>query len=140
MSIKRFHSLIKTENKAFRYLIKAFWEYYQKFCIRSKSRKIYRLKGIRYRCKRGCYTYSNFTGRWIGMLNIKPIQWLWVIKFFELELSTRKIAREVGISYPTALRATNIIRESILTQSKDGQRLLKSEIEADWIEKALFGL
>jgi len=47
-----------------------------------------------------------------------------------LELSTRRITKEVGISYPTVLRATTIIRQAILAH-KGENRLLKGEIEAD---------
>jgi hypothetical protein len=42
-------------------------------------------------------------------LNISFKKWLWIIKFFELEVSARKIAQQVGLSYPTVLKAVTII-------------------------------
>lgn len=130
MLISQFHRRIKTENKARRFLIKACWKFNQKFCIRCKTRKIYKIPGLRYRCKRCGYKFSDFTGRWISGLKISPLNWLWIIKLFELELSTRRITKEVGISYPTALRATTIIRQAILANQGE-EKLLKGEIEAD---------
>jgi transposase len=54
---------------------------------------------------------------------------------FELEASVRRAAREVGISYPTALKGFHTIRTPILAQDKDSH-LLKGEVEAD---EAYFG-
>ncbi|OHB50901.1 MAG: transposase, partial [Planctomycetes bacterium GWF2_40_8] len=61
------------------------------------------------------------------------------IKLFELETSSRRIASppvpiragEIKLSYPTALKATNLIRQAIATESKDYEFLLKGEVEAD---------
>lgn len=130
MLISQFHRRIKTENKARRFLIRTCWKNHQKFCIRCKSRNVYKIPGKRYRCKRCGYKFSDFTGRWISKLKIESLKWLWIIKLFELELSTRRIAKEAGISYPAALRATTIIRQSILASCKE-EELLKGEIEAD---------
>jgi transposase len=54
-----------------------------------------------------------------------------LIKLFELEVSSHRIAKELRISYPTALRATSLIRQAILSKSKDYELLLKGEVEAD---------
>jgi len=55
---------------------------------------------------------------------------------FELDISSRRIADEIGISYPTALKGTNLIRQAILLETKDYQLLLQGEVEAD---EAYFG-
>jgi transposase len=55
---------------------------------------------------------------------------LWIIKFFEVELSTRKIAQQVGLSYPTVLKAITILRWAILAQL-DQELLMNGEIELD---------
>ena len=75
--------------------------------------------------------FNLFTNRWYGRLNITASQWLWLIKLFELETSSRRIASEIKLSYPTALKATNLIRQAIATESKDYEFLLKGEVEAD---------
>lgn len=109
------------ENRARSYLVKKIWQQKKRFCVRCRSSKIYRLAEKRYRCA-GCgYTFQDFTGRWIGRLNLKARQWLWILKLFELEVSTRRIAAEAGISYPTALKAIQLIRCAIAqSTSKPG--------------------
>lgn len=71
----------------------------------------------------------------LGSLRIGFRKWLLLIKVFELEASARRAAREVGISYPTALKGFHTIRTAILAQDKDSH-LLKGEVEAD---EAYFG-
>ena len=55
---------------------------------------------MKYRCKQCGYEFSDFSGRWIGKLNISCRDWLWLVKLFELELSSRKIATQLGLSHP----------------------------------------
>lgn len=71
----------------------------------------------------------------MGRLRISGIDWLWIIKLFELELSIRKIAKQVKISYPTVLKAVDLIRRSIVVGSKD-YGLVSGEVEMD---EAYFG-
>ena len=59
-----------------------------------------------------------------------------MIKLFELELSSRKIATQLGISYPTVLKGVNIIRMAIMAHNKEAEGLLCGEIEMD---EAYFG-
>ena len=80
------------------------------------------------RCRQRFKTFSN---RWYGQLNISASHWLWLIKLFELEISSHRIAKELKISYPTALKATHLIRQAILTKCKDYELLLKGEVELD---------
>lgn len=74
------------------------------FCSRCRSYKVYRLLGKRYRCQRCNYTFHDLNNRWINKVNISPKQWLWIIKLFELDISTRKIAQQIRLSYPTVLK------------------------------------
>jgi transposase len=136
MDIKSFHLIVRKENIARRFLAKRLWKNYRRFCIRCKSYKVYRLSDGRFRCKRCGYTYFEWTGRWLGKLKISAIDWLWIIKLFELELSTRKIAKQVSISYPTVLKAVDLIRRSIVTESKGDRNLIEGEVEMD---EAYFG-
>jgi transposase len=61
------------------------------------------------RCKRCKYTFHYFSNRWINELRFPYKKWLWIIKFFEVELSARKIAQQLGFSYPTILEAVTIL-------------------------------
>ena len=130
MTIFNFTKIVSDENKAHKYLKQKCWDHKEPYCIRCHNHKVYRLKNNRYRCPTCKLTFSDFTGRWFGHLNIQCRSWLWIIKFFELGLSARKIAQETGISYPTALKAVNTIRKSIIYNAQD-HGLLEGEIEAD---------
>lgn len=130
MDINSFETLIKRENGARLFLVRSCWKNYRRFCIRCKAYKIYRIVGKRYRCKRCGYTFHDFSGRWINRLRISYKQWLWIIKLFELELSARKISQQVGLSYPTVLKALGVIRMAIVANSDDYD-LLQGEVEMD---------
>ena len=109
----------------------------RKICPRCEGRKRYVLgtRG-RFRCA-GCrYTFGPFTGRWLGQLRLSARQWLWVVKLFELEVSARKMAQQLAVSYPTALRAVTTLRRSLVAGTPGGQELLRGEVEAD---EAYFG-
>ena len=99
MKIETFEFVGKTENRARLFFKKACWKNGVVFCTRCRSRKVYRIAGKRYWCKSCKYTFHDFSGRWIGKLRIPFKKWLWIIKFFEVELSARKIAQQVGLSY-----------------------------------------
>jgi len=130
MKLESFEFITKSENRARLFLRKSCWGKGPVFCIRCRSRKIYRIRGKRYRCRRCRYTFHDFSNRWLNKLNISYKKWLWIIKFFEVELSARKIAQQVGLSYPTVLKAVTIIRLAILAD-QDREGFLKGEIELD---------
>jgi len=52
-------------------------------------------------------------------------------KTFELEVSARKIAQQVELSYPTVLKAVTIIRIALVAHTKDAKDLFKGEVELD---------
>lgn len=131
MLIKGFENVIRSENRARIYFRKHCWKSGHVFCIRCRSYKAYRIAGKRYRCKRCGYTFHDFTGRWIDRLNITYKDWAWIIKFFELELSANQAARHTGLSYPTVLKAFDVIRYAIISSAEDAAELLGGEIELD---------
>jgi transposase len=131
MDIETFEFIGKTENKARLFLRKFCWEKDRVFCIRCNERKIYRIQGRKYRCKSCGYSFHDFTGRWINKLNISYKQWLWIIKFFELEISARKIAEQTRLSYPTVLKACHMIRMAVVFNGDVQDDLLRGEIELD---------
>lgn len=131
MRIKGLEILVRSENRARLFFVKLCWKNYRRFCIRCRSYKVYRLRGKRYRCSRCRYTFTDFTGRWINKLRISYKKWLWVIKLFELEVSARKIAQQVDLSYPTVLKAVHLIRMAILAAERGADEFLKGEVEID---------
>jgi transposase len=111
---KSLELLLHSEARARRYLTEKSWQNKPRFCVRCRGKKIYRLADKRYRCARCGYTFQEFGGRWIAELNISAAKWLWTLKLFELELTPNRIAEEVGLSYPTVLKATRLIRCAIV--------------------------
>ncbi|MBI3319117.1 MAG: transposase [Candidatus Omnitrophica bacterium] len=90
--VDAFHRRIQTERKARKYLRKRVWKNGRKFCTRCHGYRVYQTVGVRYRCRRCRYTFSDWTGRWLGQLKITATQWLWVLKLFELEVSAWRMA------------------------------------------------
>jgi transposase len=130
MDLKSFEFLLHNEIQAYRFLAKACQKNGRYFCHRCQARKVYRIRRRKYRCKKCGYEFALFTGRWLGKVFITAREWLWLVKFFELEVSARKAAKQIGLSYPTVLKAFDIIRKSIAADSPD-KDLLGGEIEMD---------
>ena len=121
MPLKSLESLFRSERRSHLFLVNEAWRQNRRFCVRCRSSKIYRLADKRYRCARCGYTFHDFTRRWIGELNLTARQWLWIVKLFELEIPPSQMAKEVGISYPTALKAIYLIRKAIAQANGDGE-------------------
>lgn len=119
MEEKSFKQLVKTEDSAAAYLKKHCWDNYRRYCLRCHSYQFYRIAGDRYRCKRCAYTFHDFSGRWISKCRIGSRNWLMIIKLFENESSTRIIADEIAQSYPTVLKALDVLRLAIIANSSD---------------------
>ncbi len=130
MDLKSFEYLIKNEQSVKNYLVRACWKNYARFCIRCRARKIYRIRRDRYRCGLCDYEFTDFTGRWLNSAKLPAKDWLWLVKLFELEISARKASQQLGISYPTVLKAFHLIRQSITAHARNGDHFLRGEIEA----------
>ena len=99
MDLTTYERLVKTENAARNYLLGFCFENHQRFCPRCGTRKLYRLADDRRRCASCRYTFQDFSGRWINRGNLTAGLWLRLIKLFDLELSVRKIAQQLRLSY-----------------------------------------
>jgi len=131
MDLYTYENITKRESSARRYLLGFCFKNQQRFCPRCNSRDLYKLNTGYRRCKRCFFTFHDFTGRWINRGDLSPGQWLRIIKLFELEISTRKIAQQLRIAYNTAYKAVTAIRMSILSHAHDADRLLGGEVELD---------
>lgn len=131
MDLTTYERLIKTENASRKYLLGFCFENHQRFCPRCEGKKLYRLADGRRRCASCRYTFHDFSGRWINQGNLTAGQWLRLLKLFELELSVRKIAQQLGLSYNAAYKAVHTIRAAITAYSADGGRFLRGEVEMD---------
>ena len=136
MELNAYQKLIGSERCARKYLLGKCFKNHQRFCPRCRQRKLYRLADGRYRCSRCDYSFHDFSGRWINSGRLTALQWLWIIKLFELEVSVRKMALQLGLSYRSVYAAVTAIRMAILSHAEDAKSLLGGEIELD---EAYFG-
>ncbi len=131
MKITEIAQISSSERKTRQFFISFCWPDKKIRCLKCGHDRIYSLKDGRYRCSNCRLSFSLFTGRWLGKMNFSPGQWLWIIKLFEIGLSARKAAQEMVISYPSALRAFNLIRTCIIAHGPDARDLLGGEVEID---------
>lgn len=129
MQLKSLELLARSENRARAFLVRQSGQKNRRHCVRCGSAQVYGLRHHRYRCSRCRYTFHDFTGRWLDALNMRASQWLWVLKLFELGIGPRRMAAEIGISYPTAVKASQLIRCAIFndfaaSQNSEGQAML----------------
>jgi len=129
MNLESFEFLLGDDGSLKQHLVKVCWRNDARFCIRCKTRKIYRIRRDRYRCSQCGYEFSDFTGRWINKVKLPLRNWLWLIKLFEMETSARKASQQLGISYPTIYKAFHLIRQSIIAHSGSGDLFLENEIK-----------
>ena len=131
MDLNTYYELVSSESKAKKYLSKKCFKNRHRICPRCKNRKHYKLASGKRRCSKCKYTFHDFSGRWINHGRLTCIQWLSLIKLFELELSVRKISEQMSLSYNTAYNAIETMRYSILAHAEDASDLLGGEIELD---------
>lgn len=131
MDINTYHKLVSSENAACKYLSKKCLKNGHRFCPRCNQRKLYKLADERRRCAKCKYTFHDFSGRWINHGRLSCVQWLSLIKLFELELSVRKMSEQMSMAYNTTYQAIQTIRYAILAHADDAQDLLHGEIEID---------
>lgn len=98
-------------------------------CPRCGMRDAHPLGTGRWRCGACAYTFGLLTGCWLAQCRLSATTWLWLIKLFELEVVAQQAGVQVGVSYPTALRAFTTMRRAILATEEP--ELLRTEVEAD---------
>jgi len=130
VNIRDFRNVVKTDKKAATYFKRLCAKKGHLFCPNCDRSNPYHLASGRFRCRRCKSDFNIFSGRWLSSVRLPPIQWLWMIKLFDLEVSTRRAACELDLPYPTALRAMDAIRNAIMANSQMPNEL-KGEVEAD---------
>ena len=123
MELDAYYKLISSETRARKYLLGKCFKNHQRFCPRCRCRKLYKLQEGRSRCSRCDYTFHDYSGRWINYGRLSAVQWLSVIKLFELEVSVRKMSLQLGLSYRAVYGAVSTIRMAILSHAEDAQSL-----------------
>ena len=131
MELNHYYKVISSESRAKKYLSKKCLKNGHRFCPRCNSRKLYKLSSKKRRCARCKYTFHDFSGRWINHGRLSCVQWLSLIKLFELELSVRKMAQQMDLAYNTVYQAVRKIRCAILAHAPGANDLMAGEIELD---------
>ncbi len=131
MDLGTYERLISGEAAARRYVLGFCWKNQQRFCPRCRCRKLYRLGDGRRRCSRCRYTFQDLSGRWINRGGLSLGEWLRLVKLFELEVSPRRMAAQLGLAYRTVYKAVTTIRLAIVAHARDGSDLLSGEVEMD---------
>lgn len=131
MDLNIYHKLVYSEISARKFLTKKCRKNGRRFCPRCGHLKLYKLSSGRHRCSKCKYTFHDFSARWINHGHLSCVQWLSLIKLFELELSVRKMAEQISLAYNTVYQAVRMIRYSILAHTSDANDLMDGEIELD---------
>lgn len=104
-------------------------------CPHCGGKEFYLMSRKRMRCKRCRRDHDFLKSTWLGKIRISYTRWLILIKLFELEISARRASAQAGLSYPTVLKAFNLIRY-VITLHMTRKSKLQGKIEAD---EAYFG-
>jgi len=131
MNLTDYETITKTESSARKFVLGKCLKSQQRICPRCRSREFIKRGDGRRLCRRCRFIYHDLTGRWINRGGLTLGRWLRVVKLFELELSTRKIAIQLGIAYNTAFKAILTIRGAILAHAADAESLMGGEVELD---------
>lgn len=98
-------------------------------CPRCDRVGAFALADGRWRCGQCRYSFGLLTGTWLEACRLSPRTWLWTLKLFELELVAQQAGVQLGLSYPTILRAFTTIRRALLAAAEP--TLFQQEVEAD---------
>ena len=98
-------------------------------CPRCGVSGAYALAEGRWRCGTCRYTFGLLTETWLEACRLSPLTWLWTVKLFELELVAQQAGVQLGLSYPTILRAFTTMRRALLAAAEP--TLFHREVEAD---------
>ncbi len=119
MDVNSFSNLIKCEKSAEKYLLELCWKNHQRFCPRCRTRRLYKLARGRRRCSRCGYTFHDFSGRFINTGKLSCVQWLWLLKLYELDASVGTMATQLDLTYNTVHKAVGTVRRAVLCHALD---------------------
>jgi len=134
MNIVEFSQIVRTRREARRYVDRICARSKIEACPKCSDGRLYPVEsGRRIRCGSCRHTFNVLFGRWMNAVKISRVKWLWIVKLFELEMTSRRISDETGVSYPTVLRAVDTIRNSILARTHHGRELLAGDCVAEQV-------
>jgi len=120
-----------SEEAARKYVLEHCWGDDKPECPKCLEVRVYRLSDNRLRCSRCRYTFHELSRRWINIGGLSCLEWLRLIRLFELELTINRMAPQLGLSYNTVYKAVTALRFSILAQALDAKQLLTGAFGLD---------
>jgi len=136
MNVKEFGDIVRSKKSSISYLRNFCWLQGQLFCPKCEGTKIHVIKNYGYRCGSCRYSFTDFSGRYLGKLRLEPQLALWLIKLFELILTAFECSKQLGISYPTAAKAYDLLRTSVRFPAEGRGVFAGCRVEVD---EAYFG-
>jgi transposase len=112
------------------------WSEGKKSCVRCSDKKIYELRTGRLRCKTCGLTFGDFTGTYLGQLNIPIHEITHLLYLFSLGLPVYRCRHYISVSMKTAHRAYTLFRQAIYDESVASFRTILSNDDS---LKELFG-
>lgn len=116
--------ILECKDAANRYLYRVCGQTGARVCPRCQSSVTYGLRSGRQRCRCCRYTFSEFSGRWLGLCRLSCLDWVTLVRLFEAGHSSSHIARALGRAYATAFHAVTVTRAAILAHGCTGAALL----------------
>lgn len=92
-------------------------------CPRCRGERVYRLGSGRLRCKACGYTFTDLTGRFMGIGGLGCAQWLRLIDLFAREVPVKDAAQTMQVAYNTVYKAMDALRRAIVNQAIDARQI-----------------
>ncbi len=137
METVKFMDITGSETAAMTYLAGACLKAGVPRCPACGCEKLYNIeKNRRKRCAMCGHSFNLFSGRWISRSRLKALDWLRILRLFEIDETATAIAARTGVSYPAVLRAVTTLRMAILHEH-DGPIRRESPAECGGEEEIL---
>jgi len=130
-------SLINSVRKSYTFFKQCHWQK-RRHCPRCKYGVLWKLKDNRFKCKRCAYKFSDFTGTYLGKLNIPINEVCHILYLFVLGVPAHRMWQYVEVSHNTIHRVFTVIRQAIYDKAiyELKEANISGEIEMD---ETMFG-
>lgn len=126
MSIKSYKNTVSYEPTAEKYVLRDCFKNQQRYYSFCRAREFVRLCDERH-CSKWCKkVFYYLMYRWRNELKLSLDDWLYDVKFFNLELSVGKISKQFELPYKTVFKTMIVIRHAILVHATDDIKIIQS--------------
>jgi len=131
------YAIINSTRKSYTFFKRCRWEK-RRQCPKCKYSGLWKLKDSRFKCKRCNYKFNDFTGTYLGKLNIPINEIAHILYLFVLGVPGYRMEQYIGVSLKTIHKIFTIIRQSIYDQAvaELKEANISGEVELD---ETMFG-